>query len=101
MKIPFGMLIVPGTKLTPAKPSPGDIFAGEYDDGIDQTAEYEVTVAYHTADRGKEGGESVYRKHPDRGSAGETVIPLAKRMERRKGNLQKPSQQPAVYEIVD
>lgn len=57
--------------------------------------------AHQAGKRGKQGGESVYGEHPDGGRAGQAEISSAKSVEGGEDHLQKPSQKPTVYIVVN
>ena len=95
------MFVIPWTKIPFLKPQTGQKFTGEDHAGVDQTSEYEVMMTHKAAQRSKQGGESVYGKHPDGSRAWQAEISSSIRMEGGEDHLQKPAQQSAMYIVVN
>lgn len=100
-EIPAGSLVIPRAQIAFPKPQAGQKFSGEDHTGVNQTTEYEVVSAHQAGKRGEQGGESVYGEHPDGGRAGQAEISSAKSVEGGEDHLQKPSQKPTVYIVVN
>lgn len=100
-QIPAGALIVPGAQFAPVEPHTGEKFACEDQAGVGQAAKEQAAVAYQAADRRKEGCHTIDGKHPYGSGARQFQVSSAESVKGREDDFQKPSQQSAVYKVVN
>lgn len=100
-QIPAGVFVIPGTQFAPVEPYAGEKFPDEDQAGVDQAADDQIAVFDKTADWRKKGGHPINGEHPDGSGPRKFQISSAEGMKGREGDFQKPSQQSAVYEVVN
>ena len=93
--------VIPGTKIVPGKQLSAEIFGGKNQSHVSSSPKPDGPVCKQPVDRGKQGGATVNRKHPEGGISFQGHFPAAQPVKCGKDDFHAPAGEAAGEEIFE